>query len=112
MACLTEEIGSFHLVKEIFLAFLGIITHLKICETVPLAGHTKVTKINQIALTQNPVIQHFNKKTNCSIEFLCLLSLNYGIILLYFFTAPPSVVYCVYLLLYSMILCHQFVYVD
>jgi len=62
MTSLTEEIGGFVLVVEIFLAFLGIITHLKICETVPLGGHTKLTTINQIAFTLNPVIQHFYKK--------------------------------------------------
>ena len=69
MTCLTEEIGEFDLVMEFFLAFSGIITHLKICETVPLAGHTKVTKINQIALLPNPVILHFYKEQIVPLSF-------------------------------------------
>ena len=73
MICLTEEMGAYHLVMESFLAFSGIITHLKICETVPLAGHTKVTKIYQIALTQNPEILHFYKDQIVQWSFMSII---------------------------------------
>ena len=91
----------------IFLAFSGIITHLKICETVPLAGHTKVKKKPNCFDTK-PSNSAFLQRSNCSIEFFVCYHWIIETYFCIFFTAPQSFVYCMYLLVYSMILIHPF----